>query len=416
MQTLSTAKSKNFLPLLVPYSLITLFFVEPLSSSAKSVVITLAVIAILLTPLRQQLGSIFRQSWAKLAASLFLLAVMACLWSPATLGEKMLIVEKYSKFLYLPILALGFQERQTRVQALHAFLLGMLLTCLISVLKSWHLVAVGPADADAVFRNHIMTGIMMSFAAYLSVFYFFTGQRKYRFAYALLFLLFSYQVLFISSGRTGYIIYLLLMVALMPQLFSFRKALVAIAIVCTFFAACFELSPTMKSGLSLVRSEIHYYNVYKDTSVGYRLQFHEFARNLFRQHPLLGNGTAAFTHEYNEVKPIKSWQRRLLEPHSQYWLIAVEFGVLGLLLFAAFYLSLGSAILHLKEFRPVAIAILLIFIIGGYSDSLLFYSGTGYFFVAFMALCLGSNLAERIDRSANDLGLGGNVHSQLERG
>ena len=61
-------------------------------------------------------------------------------------------------------------------------------------------------------------------------------------------------------------------------------------------------------------------------------------------------------------------------------------GVLALLLFFG---SLLVASGSLTTLRPLAYAVLLPFIAGNLSDSLLFYSGTGYFFILFMALCLG---------------------------
>lgn len=151
----------------------------------------------------------------------------------------------------------------------------------------------------------------------------------------------------------------------------------------------------MNFGIHQVKAELDYYHAYKDTSVGYRLQFHNFAKQLFKQHPLFGNGTAGFTYSFKLHKPVPSWDRRLLEPHSQYWLIAVEFGVAGILLFGAFYLSLISVANRLKEYRFTALALLLVFAVGNISDSLLFYSGSGYFFIAFMALCLGESMENR---------------------
>ncbi|RAP37600.1 hypothetical protein B1207_05355 [Legionella quinlivanii] len=396
MQTLQATWQRLSTYNLAPFFLIGLFFVEPLSSTAKSIFLGLAVLSIIFTPCyRDNLAAIFRKPWSLLALSLFFLALTASFWSPASWGEKWLVIEKYSKFVYLPLLTLGFMEADTRRKAVHAFLAGMLLTCILSILQSKNIIPGGQVNADAIFRNHIMTGIMMSFAAYLSAYYFFQGKTTARYAYALVYLLCTYQVLFISTGRTGYVIYFLLMTTLACQLFSRKQALIAITLILALFAVCYKLSPAMNFGIHQVKAELDYYHAYKDTSVGYRLQFHNFAKQLFKQHPLFGNGTASFTYEFKIHKPVPSWDRRLLEPHSQYWLIAVEFGLAGILLFAAFYLGLLSAANRLREYRFTAFALLLVFAVGNISDSLLFYSGSGYFFIAFMALCLGESLQNK---------------------
>ena len=49
------------------------------------------------------------------------------------MADKILVLEKYSKLLYLPVLLAGLLEERTRKLALHAFLLAMSITCLISL-------------------------------------------------------------------------------------------------------------------------------------------------------------------------------------------------------------------------------------------------------------------------------------------
>jgi hypothetical protein len=57
--------------------------------------------------------------------------------------------------------------------------------------------------------------------------------------------------------------------------------------------------------------------------------------------------------------------------------------------------ALISASRRLEVMKPFAFALLMPFIIGSFTDSLLFYSGCGYFFLALMALCLGEYKAKR---------------------
>src|SRR5436190_19636226 len=94
-------------PLLLAASLLAL----PISSTAKGICLSLSVVAILLTPAyRSELTGLFEKGWCKAAVLLFCIALVSCLWSPASYSERMLIVEKYSKLLYLPILVVGFRD------------------------------------------------------------------------------------------------------------------------------------------------------------------------------------------------------------------------------------------------------------------------------------------------------------------
>lgn len=386
-----------------------LFFVTPLSSSLKSIFIGIVVAIILISPIyRQQVKHLLTKAWCQCALLLFLIALLECIRSPAFASEQWLVVEKWSKLLYLPILVAGFMDERTRWLALKAFIAAMAITCMLSIMATSGLCQWAHINPDCVFRNHIMTGIMVSFATYLAGFLFFRASTRMRIVYFLLGVLFTYQVLFISHGRTGYVIYFLLIGLLMAQMLSVRQSMVGLVILSASFAGCYYLSQPMQHGISRVMRDVTLYQKNKNTSVGYRMQFHAYAKNLFNQHPWIGNGTGSFTHAFQADNPVPAWRNRpdhtgrLLEPHSQYWLIAAEFGVLGLVGLALFYLSLALAFRRLHAMRPIAYALLLIMLLGNLSDSLLFYSGSGYFLILFIALCLsdrsidtklGSNLA-----------------------
>ena len=278
----------------------------------------------------------------------------------------------------------------------------MFLTGIISLLWLIGALNLPWVEGGGIFRNHIMTGFMMAFAAYLSGFLLIQSysdssvvfrncnRALIRLTYFFLILLFTYHVFFINNGRTGYVIYFMLMVLLMLQTFSWRQAVLGIVLGCSLLGISYYQSPVMQEA---IQKAVNDYQMYqenkKDTNIGYRLQFHDYAYLLFKRSPWFGNGTASFADTFHKENPIPSRGDRLLEPHSQYWLMASEFGVLGCFALICFFASLLIASFQLKTLKPLALAILLPFIVGNLSDSLLFYSGTGYFFILFMALCLG---------------------------
>lgn len=389
--------ANNFsLQKMVPLLLAVTLFVLPLSSSAKSICLSLAVVVILLTPAyRIEITKLLTQDWCKAGIILSGFALIACLWSPASFAEKMLILEKYSKFIYLPILVAGFRSEKARTIGLHAFLLAMLITSGIAVLKYRGLLSTYNINPDHIFRNHIMVGYMLDFAAYLSILFAYRQQGLKRLAYSLLFFLFSYHVLFVNEGRMGYIVYFMLMALLIVQMCSWRLAIAGFVMICTAFLVIYNQSHYMNDRLSLAVTEVkHYHQNDKDTPVGYRLQFYRFAQQLFYRHPVIGNGTGSFTYYFRVENPVPSWLNRLLEPHNQYFFVATEFGLAGLFILGAFFFYLIKASGSLKQMRPVAFAMLLCFLLGNMTDSLLLYSGSGYFFILFIALCLGEQRLE----------------------
>ena len=366
-------------------------FAVPLSSTAKSILIVISLGLIISSPAyRRELLQTLSERWCQAAILLFLISILACAWSPATLAEKCIEIEKYSKLLYLPVLVVGFSDAKTRRLGLHAFLLAMTITFVLSFLMFAGIYQINDVEAGGIFRNHIMTGYMMAFAAYLAALLFFQERGSVRILYALLTILFTFHMLFINNGRAGYVIYLLMMVMLLVQMFSWRQALLGTVLGFAFVTVMYYQSPVMQKAVGAAITDCKLYaNNEKNTSVGYRLQFHDYAYDLFKRHPWFGNGTASFRHLYHDENPIPARGRILTEPHSQYWLVASEYGMLGCFALVFFFGSLCIASWRLKTLRPVALAILIPFFVGNLSDSLLFYSGTGYFFILFMALCLG---------------------------
>jgi len=373
--------------------LIATFFTLPVSSTGKSISMALAIIAIVFNPEnRQVFPEILKQAWCKWALALFAWALLACLWSPASMSGKLFVVEKYSKLLYLPLLVAGLRDAKLRLYCLNAFLAATLLTSVIAIGKFYGYLSFLKVNPEHVFRNHIMTGFMVSFACYMAL-YFFARPRKsplISLSYLTLALIYSWHVLFVNGGRTGYIIFFLLMTLLLVQLLPLKKALVGVLGIALLAVTLFQFNENINQRVNAIAHEWHnYQHNQKGSSVGFRLQFHDFAQKLFIQHPIFGNGTSSFTYNFRILNPIPEWGHGLLEPHGQYWLTAAEFGVTGLILLAMLYLSLLKVIWRLHSTRIIGLGIMIPFLIGNLTDSLMFYSGSGYFFLLFMAICMG---------------------------
>ncbi len=388
----------------VPFLLAASMLAVPISPSAKSICIGIVIALIMLTKAyRQDLVAMLSKPWCQASLLLFFIALIACIWSPAFDYQKIGVLKKYMKFMFLPILVVGFRDPRARRLGSHAFLVAMAITCVLSMLKAAGMLDYNGPDHGRVFNNHIMTSFMMAFATYLSALLCTRERGGVRVFYALLALLFSYQILFINTGRMGYVVYVLLMILLMVQMLPWRKAIFAIFLGGALFAVTYYHSAPMHH---IVRLGIVNYRDYqqgqKNSSIGYRLQFHAYAKKLFLRHPWFGNGTGSYTYFFRTEDPVPAWHqtpgsverprispKNLFEPHSQYWFLAAEFGMMGILAVFFFFGSLVVASLRLHSMRAVAIGLIVSFIVGNLSDSLLFYGGTGYFFLLFMAMCLG---------------------------
>ena len=372
-------------------------FAFPLNSSAKSITLAIAVGWLLFTRVNGEvIRSLLARPWVMAILAFLVLVMVECPRSPAPWNEISFVVQKYSKLLWLPVLALGFSDKKTRFLGLHAFLTAMFITCIVAFFQA--------AQASSheellqygtVFRNYIITGHMMCLAAYLSAYFAIKSSkyRNHRLIYIGLFLLFSYEVLFFSLGRTGYVIYFVLMTLLMIQMLSIKQLFFGLLASILLIVTVYHYSPRMQTGFEMFQQNLQTFKEgNRDTSIGFRLQFQKFAFQLFRERPLVGHGTGSFTHLYDVRNPIPGWGKQLREPHNQYWLVAAEYGLFGSIMYALLLGTLFMACLRLTEMKNIAMAVFFPFVIGSFSDSLLFFSGSGYFFLAFMALCLGESM------------------------
>jgi O-antigen ligase len=399
------------------YFVVAAMFSIPLSPSLKSIFFILAGSAILLTSTyRRSLSFVVSQNWCRMAFFFLAVVILGCFWTASDHHTGLMFIEKYSKLLYLPIFAMGFQSRKVRMLGIYAFILAMTVTCIISVS------GIGPintkgmdlVDPGHVFYNHIITTFMMSFAAFLSGLFVIRKHGLQRILFSLLMLLFSYQILFVNKGRSGYVILFVLVLLLLALSLSWKQFIAAAVCFCVLFAFSVKTSTVCSERLQQIVTE---YNKYKhgekDSDIGFRLMFHEYSKSLFLSSPFFGLGTGGFSHE---IKLYNPWPTRadMIEPHSQYWLVAVEQGLLGLVALFGFFASLLIAAFRLHEMKAILLGMLVAFALANLSDSLLAFSAVGNLFIMFSALCLGELVGAKEYASKESLVDEGEISCVLE--
>ncbi len=242
--------------MIAPLLLVSFLFFMPISPSMKSILMIGAILSLLVTPhYNQHIGRALNSQWGKAALLFFIFVILACCWSPAPWAQRLAVVEKYSKLVYLPILSVGFIRAQTRQWCIHAFLAAMTVTCLLCILKA--LTIIPGYDPGEFFYNHIVTGFMVALACYIAALYACKTQGWQRIAYLTLVLLTSYHLFFINTGRTAYVIYSVLLIVFCMQKLSFRNTLLAFVSFAVFFVLCYCMSSRMQVGINGVIENIH---------------------------------------------------------------------------------------------------------------------------------------------------------------
>lgn len=384
------------------FLVLTGFFI-PISITAMDVFMAAAAIcAILSGHFRENYYDLKRNPIVLSLLAFVLITIIALTWSIAPWGDRLSALHKYSKLLYVPLLLPLCREEKWRDRTILGFLLGMLITVVISYLKAlWNLpIPPYPDIPSFVFYTHIETGYLVAFATYLFAYYAWK-KPKYRWICWLLVGLFTYQEFFINDGRTGWVAYLALLLLYAVHRIGWKGLVYGVLGAILLMISAYSISPTFKNTFiqSIESVEQYYHGGYINTSLGYRLSFIKLSWGLIKERPILGYGTGSFATAYRQSGGVEGWKRTLPTPHNEYLMVMVEFGLVGLFaLFIIFY-SLLKYSFKLGDMMYLAQALLLAFMISCCYNAFLYLTVSGHFFVLLTALFYGRYLFN--DQSSN---------------
>jgi O-antigen ligase len=302
-------------------------------------------------------------------------------WTPEFSHDTWSNVKKVLRFLFIPLLLMGLQNQNQKDMAFNGFILGMVITSFLSVIKlffayDWH----QDLDAGHVFYNHIITGFLGVYAAFCSLYFYFEKKSHSKW-YLFAFIIISIEVLVVNSGRASYVLYPLL---ILPYLWfkldnKIRWLIPALGLlfitIILYFSNTFQLrlTETLNDLQSLHQGP-------KASSIGFRVQFYHFSYFLFQKHIFIGNGPGSYFYYFKLLNPVPDWPGPP-NPHSQYWLILVEEGIIGMSLWTFAFLQ------FFRKMDTLGRGYIFLLLINCFSD-VIFYSCPGQLFLGIAALTL----------------------------
>ena len=388
-------------------SAVLLGFSVPISTSLDGALLIILIISALIGWNKQYLSSIQYNPVSKIALILLGVFFVGCFYGIATPIESLVVLGKYDDLILFVLLLPIFSTSQNRTYGQMAFMIAMALTLIISyliylkVLQNFtfpfNFQLKGTPDNPVVFKLHITQGIFMSFAAFMSAVYALNSKGIKRWAYLLLTILATCNVLLMTQGRTGYIVIVALALYLALTVSKRNSILFLLTLAVAFASFTYLPSSSMKSRIEL---GIHEGQAWRSssqeshtTSIGQRMDFYKNTLEIIKKNPIIGVGTGGFEKAYaTEVlgknMPIPA------NPHNQFLLTWVQTGIVGLLtLICLFWIGWRDAKkLPTPTDTLLAHGLLITFCIGCLFNSLLLDHAEGLFFAWFGAL-LFSGLA-----------------------
>lgn len=340
---------------------------------------------------RQRFQHIRWHPLALWALGLFALLAIGVLYSSAAMEEALDGLGHYHKLLWIPLFITILHEEAWQYRGYYIFLAAMLLVLVTSYAQLLGLLPLGPVDQEyTFFKGRIAHSIFMAYTVYLLLHHLWREPGR-RLLWLSLIALAGYNLFFMVQGRSGYLVFLALLMLYMYQRWRWRGLSTSLIAVVAISSFAYLASPVFKARIDETVSDIRKYQQHESfTPTGLRLEFYANTVTLIAQHPILGGGTNSFQSEY-AAQAAKHQLHETGNPHSEYLLIATQLGLLGLIVLCMLgYTQWRLSYRLTTPFRAAAQGMLVTMAVGSLFNSLLMDFAEGHFFVCLTGLYYGS--------------------------
>ncbi|MFZ1173392.1 MAG: O-antigen ligase family protein [Bradyrhizobium sp.] len=288
--------------------------------------------------------------------ALFALALVGTLWSDARWGMRFYAVAPTAKFLLLPLLFYHFERSQRGLWVFTAFLASCVALLAMSWLVDFYpnltLKAKAVASPGVFVKNYIDQSQEFALCAVALAFPIATLLRAKKIALALLLgvvaLGFLANMAFVIVSRTALVTIPIMLAVFALLHLRWQTTLMILCAAMVAGVVAWAVSPLLQEKISSIGRE---YRLYEDhgatTSVGERLEFWRKSLLFFVEAPIVGHGTGSTEGLFEQAAAGQTGiaAEVIRNPHNQTLNVAVQWGVIGIVVLYAMWFS------HLALFR-----------------------------------------------------------------
>ena len=367
-------------------------FSIPISVALTNILCPLALLLMLAEgQYKQKFSTLRRHPVVAAAVLLFAVMVLGFFYTPVSFLEAGRILDKYREFLYILLFILIFRDSTTRQWGFYAFLSAMGVTLFLSYLMAitgWQ-IGKGTPENPFIFKNYITQGLLMALAAY-----FVTVQAwhesRWRWLRGIVVVLAIYNIVFLSEGRTGYLVLFCLIFLFSYQTYRFRGVIVGSLLLAIIGVLVYEYSDALRQRVDNVSEGVQDYQQGEiKSSIGMRIEFNKNSLVLFAEKPFFGYGTGSFSYQYKKLAEIQRI-RPTTNPHNEYLMMAVQWGLLGVGIFVFLLYVIWRAAGYLdRQTAMMAEGLVLTIAVGCLVNSLWLDSTEGHLFAYLIGIFYG---------------------------
>lgn len=322
--------------------------------------------------------------------SLFAVAVAGMFWSEVSWSASLWSVGPAVKLLFLPGLFHHFKRSSRSMWVFAAFAISsavlMMLSWIVWFDPQFKITAT--VDAGVPVKNYIDQTQELALCLFAVAPFAWTLVRARRYVLATLCIAvmagFLANMVFVAFARTAliYIPVMLLLVAV--RYLSWRGTILLIGGAAILAASIWWTSPYFRLRVGMVSSDYERYSRENEsTSFGLRLEYWKKSFGFFMTAPLLGNGTGSTLQLFERAAAGQSGvgAEVIRNPHNQTLNVAVQWGIVGVALLWAMWLS------HLMLFRGegaaawIGLLVVVQNILSSLTNSHIFDFHTGWMYV-----------------------------------
>lgn len=328
------------------------------------------------------------------------LLIVGIIYSQTTLSEAIQGLGKYSKLLFIPFFLPLFADTRARSAALIAFLAGVYVCMALNSLHYYSFINLNVIIAKyqllftqpnmiGSFINPIPVSVLEAFAGFILLHKSFS-QSRLRWLYLILLAVGMYHLFFINPERTGMLCFACLIVVFFLQHVRWQTGLLlSVILLPAAFLSLYYYSHNFAERIELVKTDIAAYQAGSvHTSTGLRFSFWQNSWLLIKKSPFLGTGTGSFKAVYAKTGAVTAEPNLpLSDPHNEYILILVQWGLLGLLLYLTWIgvLYKESQQLPTQEKRLMQ-GLLVTILVSSLTHVVIYTNATGTLFV--LGICI----------------------------
>ena len=323
------------------YLIVFLAFSLPLSvAGVNAALIFMALFFLYERAYRERFLSIKKNPFVYLMIAIVVMHVVGCLWSD-NMAVAMGGLGKVKKYFWIPFLMM-YVKKEHIVYYFQGFILGMMISEVLTYLV-WLDVIPFFGYANEEFPSPLMKHFDYTVYAAMALFLllylllFKKEKSKGKKSIAIFFTLTMLLNLFFTGGRAGQVGFFILLLALILNYFKGRvvKGISVFTLVSfLMFFLSYQFIPLFKARVDKgVNAVTHFQPGTQTTSLGMRFGLNINYYTIFKEHPLMGVGTGDYIDEYRKVNEKSLYKTPVMNPHNMYMLMAVQFGIFGLIIF-----------------------------------------------------------------------------------